>query len=141
MVKYCPRCGAPNEDNALFCSKCGWQFPQVQQIPQQPPQQIAQLPFQPIQQTAQYASQASENIIIGNREITITKSRRVGYLVGGLFAILIGIFSTLYGFEISSVYCGTYLLELEWIGGALIGFGLAGLLVGYYLGKTVWVTK
>ncbi|MGC9090099.1 MAG: zinc-ribbon domain-containing protein, partial [Caldisericia bacterium] len=25
MVKYCPRCGTPNDDNALFCVKCGYQ--------------------------------------------------------------------------------------------------------------------
>jgi hypothetical protein len=30
MVKYCPRCGTPNDDNALFCVKCGYQFPQQQ---------------------------------------------------------------------------------------------------------------
>ncbi|MGB9762896.1 MAG: zinc-ribbon domain-containing protein [Minisyncoccia bacterium] len=23
MVKYCPRCGTPNEDDALYCIKCG----------------------------------------------------------------------------------------------------------------------
>jgi uncharacterized membrane protein YvbJ len=141
MVKYCPRCGAPNEDNALFCSKCGWQFPQVQQIPQQQPQQIVQPSTQPIQQTAQYASQASENIIIGNREITITKSRRVGYLVGGFAVIVIGIIFTFIGFAFSRVYCDTYLLGIEWISGFFIGFGFAILMVGYYLGKTVWVTK
>lgn len=22
-MKYCPRCGAKNEDNALFCTNCG----------------------------------------------------------------------------------------------------------------------
>ncbi len=26
MTKYCPKCGAPNEDDALFCSKCGNQL-------------------------------------------------------------------------------------------------------------------
>jgi len=31
MVKYCPRCGTPNDDNAQFCVKCGYQFPQQQQ--------------------------------------------------------------------------------------------------------------
>jgi hypothetical protein len=28
MTKYCPRCGAPNPDEAIFCAKCGYQFPQ-----------------------------------------------------------------------------------------------------------------
>jgi len=116
MVKYCTKCGAPNEDNALFCSKCGWQ-------------------------TTQPASQANENIIIGNREIAITKNRRVEYLITGLVAILIGIFLTSLSFMLSNVYSGTYLLELGWITGVLIGIGFVMLLVGYYLGKTVWVTK
>ncbi|MGC8692621.1 MAG: zinc-ribbon domain-containing protein [Thermoplasmata archaeon] len=26
MVKYCPRCGTPNDDNAQFCVKCGYKF-------------------------------------------------------------------------------------------------------------------
>jgi len=28
MVKYCPQCGAPNEDDAKFCIRCGYKFPQ-----------------------------------------------------------------------------------------------------------------
>ncbi len=28
MVKYCPRCGAPNDDDANFCIKCGYSFAQ-----------------------------------------------------------------------------------------------------------------
>jgi len=36
MVKYCPRCGAPNDDDANFCVKCGYRFP-VQQTSQAPP--------------------------------------------------------------------------------------------------------
>ncbi|BDC17927.1 zinc ribbon domain-containing protein [Acidianus sp. HS-5] len=35
MVKYCPRCGYPNVDDAKFCMKCGYQLPQY--IPQSPP--------------------------------------------------------------------------------------------------------
>ena len=57
MVKYCPQCGAPNQDDAKFCIRCGYQFPQEEQISQQPPQQIAQPSTQPIQQTAQPSQQ------------------------------------------------------------------------------------
>jgi hypothetical protein len=41
MVKYCPRCGYPNADDAAFCVKCGYQFlnQPSSQPPQQPPQQ------------------------------------------------------------------------------------------------------
>ena len=31
MVKYCPKCGTPNDDNALFCTMCGYQFSQSQE--------------------------------------------------------------------------------------------------------------
>jgi uncharacterized membrane protein YvbJ len=57
MVKYCPQCGAPNQDDAKFCIRCGYQFPQEEQVSQQPPQQIAQPSPQPIQQTAQPSQQ------------------------------------------------------------------------------------
>jgi len=57
MVKYCPQCGALNQDDAKFCIKCGYQFPQEEQVSQQPPQQIAQSSPQPIQQTAQHSQQ------------------------------------------------------------------------------------
>ncbi|AWS00375.1 zinc-ribbon domain-containing protein [Metallosphaera hakonensis] len=29
MPKYCPRCGAQNPDNALFCSSCGYNLQSV----------------------------------------------------------------------------------------------------------------
>jgi len=57
MVKYCPQCGALNQNDAKFCIKCGYQFPQEEQVSQQPPQQIAQSSPQPIQQTAQHSQQ------------------------------------------------------------------------------------
>ncbi|MCY0874051.1 MAG: zinc ribbon domain-containing protein [Acidianus infernus] len=40
MVKYCPKCGYPNPDNAKFCMKCGYQLPTILQQPSpnsQPP--------------------------------------------------------------------------------------------------------
>jgi len=27
MTKYCPKCGAPNPDDAVYCIKCGYKFP------------------------------------------------------------------------------------------------------------------
>jgi len=57
MIKYCPQCGTPNQNDAKFCIKCGYQFPQEEQVSQQPPQQIAQSSPQPIQQTAQHSQQ------------------------------------------------------------------------------------
>jgi len=57
MVKYCPQCGALNQNDAKFCIKCGYQFPKEEQVSQQPPQLIAQSSPQPIQQTAQHSQQ------------------------------------------------------------------------------------
>ncbi len=58
MVKYCPMCGSPNPDNAMFCVGCGYRFsqvvqpvqhgPQMQQPMQQYPQQYYVQP-QPVQ--------------------------------------------------------------------------------------------
>jgi len=33
IMKYCPKCGSPNQDQNLFCTRCGYKFPQ--QLPQQ----------------------------------------------------------------------------------------------------------
>jgi uncharacterized membrane protein YvbJ len=38
MVKYCPRCGTPNEDDALYCVKCGNRFLQMSTIETQKPE-------------------------------------------------------------------------------------------------------
>lgn len=45
MVKYCPKCGYPNSDDANFCVRCGYQFPAVgnQQF-QQPNFQLPYIP-------------------------------------------------------------------------------------------------
>ncbi|MFP3138384.1 MAG: zinc-ribbon domain-containing protein [Nitrososphaeria archaeon] len=39
MTKYCPKCGAPNPDDALYCSKCGSPLPAAK-----PPEAVAQSP-------------------------------------------------------------------------------------------------
>jgi len=39
MTKYCPKCGAPNPDDALYCSKCGSPLPAAK-----PPEAAAQPP-------------------------------------------------------------------------------------------------
>ena len=55
MTKYCPRCGAPNPDEALFCAKCGYQFPQSTTTPSPTPAQPAPQspPPQPMPPTTQ----------------------------------------------------------------------------------------
>jgi len=55
MVKYCPKCGYPNPDEAMYCVRCGTPLTNVpvqqpQSPPQQPPyQQPAQPPSYPQQ--------------------------------------------------------------------------------------------
>ncbi|AWR98047.1 zinc-ribbon domain-containing protein [Acidianus sulfidivorans JP7] len=39
MVKYCPRCGVQNPDDAKFCYNCGYQFPEILPTPQSPSSQ------------------------------------------------------------------------------------------------------
>ncbi|MDG7036665.1 MAG: zinc ribbon domain-containing protein [Nitrososphaerota archaeon] len=34
MTKYCPRCGAPNDDDPLFCTKCGNPLTPTYAVPQ-----------------------------------------------------------------------------------------------------------
>ncbi|WP_373469197.1 zinc ribbon domain-containing protein [Acidianus infernus] len=50
MVKYCPKCGYPNPDDAKFCMKCGYQLPTILQQPSpnsQPPSIPTTPPEQP----------------------------------------------------------------------------------------------
>lgn len=49
MVKYCPRCGTPNSDDANFCGRCGYQFPTMSPPPQPYPPYQPQYPM-PYQQ-------------------------------------------------------------------------------------------
>jgi Predicted membrane protein len=45
MVKYCPKCGYPNSDDANFCVRCGYQFSAVgDQQSQQPNSQPPYIP-------------------------------------------------------------------------------------------------
>ncbi|MFP3260730.1 MAG: zinc ribbon domain-containing protein [Sulfolobus sp.] len=50
MVKYCPRCGYPNTDEAMYCVRCGIPLPTVQPQSQLSPQQQINNP----QQVPQY---------------------------------------------------------------------------------------
>ena len=56
-MKYCPKCGTPNDDNALFCKQCGAQLPMMG-IPSAPQQNIPQGPSQ--QAPPQYPSGAQQ---------------------------------------------------------------------------------
>jgi hypothetical protein len=58
MVKYCPKCGYPNPDDAMYCVRCGTPLATVQPQPQSAPQQPINYPQQPPQtQPPQYPQQ------------------------------------------------------------------------------------
>jgi len=79
-MKYCTKCGTPNDDNALFCKQCGAQFVMMgnpsapqQNIFQSPPQQTPyQYPYGSQQQNpnadSMYSNPFSNNL--GNVGIT-----------------------------------------------------------------------
>ena len=56
MVKYCPKCGNPNPDEAMYCVRCGTPLTNVPvQQPQSPPQQLPyQQPMYPPPQQPPY---------------------------------------------------------------------------------------
>jgi len=92
MVKYCPNCGAPNEDNAMFCIKCGSplsqstaQAPQGYQQFQQPPVQQTQPQSYPSSQVQFYQPQQQ---FIANQ---YPRSAYILSLISGIFVILGGI--------------------------------------------------
>lgn len=60
MAKFCPNCGNPIDEGAVFCDNCGCMLtaqpnPQPEQPYEQPEQQYAQPSQQPLQPTQQYA--------------------------------------------------------------------------------------
>jgi len=73
MVKYCPRCGTPNDDDANFCVKCGYRFP-AQQTPQAPPP--SGQPQQP------YPSKQKSGQDVKTRAAIVTIALIVIFLVG-----------------------------------------------------------
>ena len=54
MTKYCPVCGYPNPDDAMFCAKCGYKFPQPSQQASQPYTPAQPMPSQPPAQPNYY---------------------------------------------------------------------------------------
>lgn len=53
MVKYCPKCGYPNPDDAKFCMKCGYQLPTILQQPS-PNSQPPSIPTTPPERPKKY---------------------------------------------------------------------------------------
>jgi len=63
MVKYCPKCGTPNDDDANFCIKCGYRFPtQAPEISGATKEEIPKSPVQGKPQEEKAAPQASPGV-------------------------------------------------------------------------------
>ncbi|ARM76885.1 zinc ribbon domain-containing protein [Acidianus manzaensis] len=60
MVKYCPRCGTQNPDDAVFCYNCGYKFPPMQPIQPGEASPYSQPPTQPNQPPPYYPSKPSK---------------------------------------------------------------------------------
>jgi len=81
MVKYCPKCGTPNEDDALFCKKCGYKF-----MPSS----------NKFEHKKVYSSQnEAKDVILSSQGyehlITLLKNERKNALWGGIVSIVFGI--------------------------------------------------
>ncbi|MGC8620247.1 MAG: zinc ribbon domain-containing protein [Thermoplasmata archaeon] len=81
MVKYCPRCGTPNEDDALYCVKCGNPFSSPQNeklIPSSPTQSSYRIDFCNLDQ---FQIEKLKEIILTNKYWNIAKKngKRIEY--------------------------------------------------------------
>ncbi len=79
MVKYCPRCGTQNPDDARFCMKCGFDFSQLSQPNYQPTQPN----YQPTSPT-QPSSQSDQLNLNFNISKLTNLSNKYFILVGGV---------------------------------------------------------
>ena len=138
MVKYCPICGYPNPDDAIYCGKCGTKLPQSPQpanlsspaqprTAQQPPQQY------PPQQPGYYPPPPPQGISTLDKVVNINRKFLAPFagLLTGLEIILVGI-----GFILLFVYpftqpggAGPFSATLGTFIGALAIYTVIGLLV------------
>ncbi|MGC8619224.1 MAG: zinc ribbon domain-containing protein [Thermoplasmata archaeon] len=110
MVKYCPRCGAANEDNAMYCKQCGNPLPpspsQDQQAStQQPgPQQPGpQPPYPPPQQQFYQQPQFVGEQYPGTAYI-LSLIGGIFVLLGGIIVMVVGAIFTVYLLGIGGLY-------------------------------------
>ena len=129
MTKYCPRCGAPNPDDALFCAKCGYQFPQSTTTPSPTPTQPAPQspPPQPMPPTTQQPTPYYPPPPYPQGPSSLDKftnyNRKYFSLIAGIFTgleiLLFAIFLMLF-----------FIIPFTFPGGAGPFSGLFGMLVG-----------
>ncbi|MFP3202902.1 MAG: zinc ribbon domain-containing protein [Sulfolobus sp.] len=88
MVKYCPKCGYPNPDDAMYCVRCGTPLATVQPQPQSAPQQPINYPQQP-PQPPQYTQQP--NPVYPYQQYPYPKRRKfpIKAVIGAVIAVVV----------------------------------------------------
>ncbi|ARM76969.1 zinc-ribbon domain-containing protein [Acidianus manzaensis] len=124
MTKYCPKCGAPNPDDARFCMKCGFDFSTLQQT--QPANQPVQF-NQPFNQPMPSNQPPTINVQKFN-EIS-PKLLLPGGLLYSIAIILISI-GFILSFSISLIKIGG---KSAAVGGVSLGDYIIYLLIGLFL--------
>jgi uncharacterized membrane protein YvbJ len=87
-MSYCPKCGNKIDDSMTFCPHCGFSLRTVPPPPTQP--------AQPYRQHNEKAEKNEKNEKNEDREKQEKGERGfIGYLIGGLILITLGLFSIL----------------------------------------------
>jgi hypothetical protein len=112
MIKYCPKCGYPNPDDAMYCVRCGTPLaavqPQLQLAPQQPinyPQQPNPQPVYPPYQQYPYPKRRFPIKTVFGAVITVV-------VVLGVFLVVLPMFTTpsypISASDLQSIYGGSW---------------------------------
>jgi ribosomal protein L40E len=102
MTKYCPKCGAPNPDDAVYCTKCGYKFlPEATEQPaKEQKKEVAQVSLQ--QTSAQPSPETPKQV---QTKPSGQKSRLGVWLIIGLIVgLLIAGIPAMYFYQQSQYY-------------------------------------
>jgi len=90
MVKYCPKCGYPNPDDATYCVRCGTPLATVQPQPQSAPQQPVNYPQQPPQtQPSQYPQQPNPPLVYPPYQQYPKRRFPIKAVIGAVIAVVV----------------------------------------------------
>jgi lysylphosphatidylglycerol synthetase-like protein (DUF2156 family) len=121
-MTFCPSCGKPVADNAIFCPSCGYSLQAKPQVAQQPP------------------TSASPQFVAGAGRRT---SRPVGVTIIAVLDALLGLLMLLSGGAILGVgtFMGTFGGPMSAVHGLVTGFGVLVFVVGFvtiFLALGIW---
>jgi len=141
MVKYCPMCGSPNPDNAMFCVRCGYRFsqvvqpiqqgPQMQQPTQQYPQQYYVQP-QPVQFRPPPSPYPPSYLVYNRKYFSMIAGILAGLMV--TFLGLSGVFGMIELLNSSTIkYLGSLSSTFQGFVGSLLVAGIIYLVIGIFV--------